>query len=116
MAGAGQKSKGQKTKLASTVEVAREDDKGIRTPLSLPLASRQFVATRTEAAPHALDLPIAATFPDISTATLTGSNYLLPESFIAIVADPGPVSHTGTNTNPSAEVYPLLFPCSYPPP
>jgi len=90
-------------------EIAREGDKSIKPPSSLPSASRHFFAVRTYPAPHALAQRISAAFPDIAAATLTDSNCLLPKGFIAKVNNRGAVSLTGTDPNTPAESYTPYF-------
>jgi len=89
--------------------VARDGDREIKTPFSLPQASRRFFASRSNPAPHALAQRIASTFPDIAAATLSESNCLLPKGFIAKVNNRGTVSLTGTNPNTPAESYTPYF-------
>jgi len=84
-------------------------DKSIKSPSSLPLASRGFFAARTDPAGHALAQRIPAAFPDIAAATLNDSNCLLPKGFIAKVNNRGAVSLTGTDPNNPAESYTLYF-------
>jgi len=108
-AGSGQGRGNKGKKKASASEVAKTGTHEIRTPPSLPLASRRFFAPRSEPAPHALAQRIAASFPDIAAATLTDSNCLLPKGFIAKVNNRGAVSLTGTNPNTPAEAYAPYF-------
>jgi len=99
----------KKTKGTWATKVARDGNNEIRTPSSFPQASRGFFAPRSNPAPHALAQHIAASFPDIATATLTESNCLLPKGFIAKVNNRGAVSLTGTNPNTPAESYAPYF-------
>jgi len=108
-AGSGLVKKKKKTKRLSGPEVAREGDRSIMPPSSLPLASRRFFAARTDPATHALSQRITAAFPDIAAATLTYSNRLLPKGFIAKVNNRGAVSLTGTDSNTPAESYTPYF-------
>jgi len=109
MAGSGLGKWKKKTKGGSATEVARDGDKETKIPLSLPQASRRFFAPRSNPAPHALAQRIAASFPDITAATLTESNCLLPKGFIAKVNNRGAVSLTGSKPNTPAESYTPYF-------
>ena len=80
--GSGLGTKGKKTKKASRTEVEREEDKSIKSPSSLPLASRNSFTARTAPAPYTLGQRITTAFPDIAAATRTDSNGLLPKGFI----------------------------------
>jgi len=99
----------KKTKRTSAAEVAKEGDKSIKPPSSLPLACRRFFAATTDPAPHALAQRITAGFPDIAATTLTDSNCRLPKGFIAKVNSRGAVSLTGTEPNTPAESYTPYF-------
>ena len=101
--------KKKKTKRTSATEVVREGDKSVKSPSSLPLASRRFFAAGTDPAPHALAQRITAAFPKIAAATLTDSQCLLPNGFIAKVNKRGAVSLTGTELNTPAEFYTRYF-------
>ena len=108
-AGSGPGKRTKKTKGASATEIARDGNIGLKTPSSLPLASRRFFTPRSNPAPHALAQRIAASFPDIAAATLTDSNCLLPKGFIAKVNNRGAFSLTGTNPDTPAESYAPYF-------
>jgi len=108
-AGSGPEKGKKRNGTAIATEVAMTGNSKIKTPSSLPLASRRFYAPRYEPAPHPLALGIAASFPDIAAATLTESNCLLPKGFIAKVNNRGAVSLTGTNHDTPAESYAPYF-------
>jgi len=108
-AGSGQGKRKKKTRGASATEIARVGKHEIKGLSSLPQASKRFFAPRSNPAPHALAQRIAASFPDIAAATLTDSNCLLPNGFIARVNNRGAVSLTGTNPNTPAELYAPYF-------
>jgi len=103
VASSGPGKKKKKTRGASATEVARDGDKEIKTPSSLPQASRRFFASRSDSTPHALAQRIVTSFSDIAAPTLTESNCLLPKGFITKVNNRGAVSLMGTNPNTPAE-------------
>jgi len=99
----------RRTKNTTATEVARDGDREIKIPSSLPQASRRFFASRSNPAPHALAQRIVSTFPDIAAATLSESNCLLSKGFIAKLNKRGAVSLTKTNPNTPTESYTPYF-------